>query len=220
MLSTVIIRCFGDPRTHTPSLYWLCLQLAPGLDLAGIAAGCHGYSGADLAAVAREAALHALARMAACSLAPTHRELNPNAGTYPWPELTNPASLGGLDDASSSGHSNLGSARREEGRGGSGHWAEGQPHGGGIALNGRQGRSESSEGVGDGGDGVRGGGGGDGGGVVEGPGQCAVGPGDFLVAMRRVGPSIVRGLEVDVPHTRWAGSSPLPAHHHCMLHKV
>jgi hypothetical protein len=56
--------------------------------------------------------------------------------------------------------------------------------------------------------------------VVEGPGQCAVGPGDFLVAMRRVGPSIVRGLEVDVPHTRWAGSSPLPAHHHCMLHKV
>lgn len=40
------------------------LQLAPGVDLAAVAAACHGYSGADLAAAAREAAMAALAEVA------------------------------------------------------------------------------------------------------------------------------------------------------------
>ncbi len=40
------------------------LQLAPGVDLAAVAAACHGYSGADLAAAAREAAMAALSEVA------------------------------------------------------------------------------------------------------------------------------------------------------------
>lgn len=47
-------------RLHTAGL-----QLGADVDLPAIAASCHGYSGADLAALAREAAMHALSVAAA-----------------------------------------------------------------------------------------------------------------------------------------------------------
>ena len=46
-------------RLHTSGL-----TLEPGLNLAELAESCHGYSGADLAALAREAAMHALSETA------------------------------------------------------------------------------------------------------------------------------------------------------------
>eukprot|EP00198_Chlamydomonas_reinhardtii_P002273 XP_001691609.1 cdc48-like protein [Chlamydomonas reinhardtii] len=50
-------------RLHTRGL-----QLAADVDLAAVAAACHGYSGADLAAATREAAMAALAEVAAAAL--------------------------------------------------------------------------------------------------------------------------------------------------------
>jgi hypothetical protein len=41
------------------------LSLAPDVDLSALAAGCHGYSGADLAALSREAAMAAFSTAAA-----------------------------------------------------------------------------------------------------------------------------------------------------------
>ncbi|PNH06397.1 Cell division control protein 48 B, partial [Tetrabaena socialis] len=52
-------------RLEILGLHTRGLQLAPGADLPAVAAACHGYSGADLAAVAREAAMAALAEVAA-----------------------------------------------------------------------------------------------------------------------------------------------------------
>ncbi|KAG2450863.1 hypothetical protein HYH02_004696 [Chlamydomonas schloesseri] len=49
-------------RLHTRGL-----QLGPDVDLAAVAAACHGYSGADLAAATREAAMAALAEVAAAA---------------------------------------------------------------------------------------------------------------------------------------------------------
>jgi ATP-dependent 26S proteasome regulatory subunit len=41
------------------------LQLAPDVELVALASSCFGYSGADLAALVREAAMHALSTAAA-----------------------------------------------------------------------------------------------------------------------------------------------------------
>jgi hypothetical protein len=60
VLTALWCRC----RLHTRKL-----SLAPDVDLAAIAAGCHGYSGADLAALTREAAMHAFSAAAAQALA-------------------------------------------------------------------------------------------------------------------------------------------------------
>lgn len=46
------------------------LQLGADVDLSALAASCFGYSGADLAALAREAAMHALSAAAAALLQP------------------------------------------------------------------------------------------------------------------------------------------------------
>jgi SpoVK/Ycf46/Vps4 family AAA+-type ATPase len=46
------------------------LQLAADVDLSALAASCFGYSGADLAALVREAAMHALSTAAAALLQP------------------------------------------------------------------------------------------------------------------------------------------------------
>jgi hypothetical protein len=61
---TVTNHMYADTqhRLHTSGL-----QLDPDLDLADLASACHGYSGADLAALAREAAMHALSLMAQVS---------------------------------------------------------------------------------------------------------------------------------------------------------
>ncbi|KAL6754073.1 P-loop containing nucleoside triphosphate hydrolase protein [Haematococcus lacustris] len=47
-------------RAAILALHTKGVRLAPGCDLATVAAACHGYSGADLAALVREAAMHAL----------------------------------------------------------------------------------------------------------------------------------------------------------------
>jgi SpoVK/Ycf46/Vps4 family AAA+-type ATPase len=107
------------------------LGLGPGVDLGAIAGGCHGYSGADLAALAREAALHALSTAAAAAglLAPQAGGSEPQKGSL--------------------------------------QVVDGQ----------HQGTSPQSQGP-----------------LLTGA--------DFTAAMRKVGPSITRGLEVEVPQTR------------------
>lgn len=126
---------------------FVSLQLEPGLDLTQLAASCHGYSGADLAALARETALAALAR-AAAALLPAAPEATPLHHQQQQGEAEAAAPrLGGWEAAD---------------------WGAG-------ALP-----------------------------------DLVVRPGDVAAAMRRVGPSIVRGIEVEVPHTRW-GSAGLMA---------
>lgn len=56
------------PRLQPIRLHTRGLQLAADVDLAAVAAACHGYSGADLAAATREAAMAALAEVAAAAL--------------------------------------------------------------------------------------------------------------------------------------------------------
>eukprot|EP00983_Pelagomonas_calceolata_P096192 1158100-Pelagomonas_calceolata.AAC.8 len=114
-------------HTHTHT------QLHHDVDLVSIATSCHGYSGADLAAVAREAALHSLTRTA------SHLMHN-TAST----SQRQPPNLQHQDGAP-------GMANTE---------------------------AEAA--------------------------MCCVEAADFQEAMRRVGPSIVRGMEVEVPHTRCA----------------
>jgi SpoVK/Ycf46/Vps4 family AAA+-type ATPase len=103
------------------------LALAPGTDLEAVATACHGYTGADLAALAREAALHAISEAAQ------------RAGLL-----------------ASQAH---------------------QPH------------PEQLEG-GQGQEGLR------------------LSAADFTAAMRKVGPSIVRGVEAEVPRIRCVTSLP------------
>ncbi|GLC33083.1 hypothetical protein PLESTB_000372400 [Pleodorina starrii] len=55
----------AEQRREILGLHTRGLHLAPDVDLAEVAASCHGYSGADLAATAREAAMAALAEVAA-----------------------------------------------------------------------------------------------------------------------------------------------------------
>ncbi|EFJ47542.1 hypothetical protein VOLCADRAFT_41454, partial [Volvox carteri f. nagariensis] len=55
----------AEQRREILGLHTRGLQLASDVDLAAVAACCHGYSGADLAAAAREAAMAALAEVAA-----------------------------------------------------------------------------------------------------------------------------------------------------------
>ncbi|GIM01113.1 hypothetical protein Vretimale_5952 [Volvox reticuliferus] len=66
-LDREVLVALPDPeqRKEILGLHTRGLQLAPDVDLAAVAASCHGYSGADLAAVAREAAMAALAAVAA-----------------------------------------------------------------------------------------------------------------------------------------------------------
>lgn len=54
----------ADQRLAILRLHTRGLDLAGDVDLAGIARSCHGYSGADLAALAREAAMQALSSTA------------------------------------------------------------------------------------------------------------------------------------------------------------
>ena len=62
--------CDGmQERTAILKLHAGSLPLAEDVDLAGLAAACHGYSGADLAALCREAAMTALSEAAAAILA-------------------------------------------------------------------------------------------------------------------------------------------------------
>lgn len=126
-------------------------QLAPGLDLPGLAASCHGYSGADLAALAREAALSALARAALG------------------------AGFGAGADASAAGAGPAGAAAE----GGS----SGSILGAAAAVAGLFGWGAGA-------------------GAAQMP-EVVVGAEDIAAGMRRVGPSIVRGIEAEVPHTRW-----------------
>ncbi|KAI8466421.1 MAG: P-loop containing nucleoside triphosphate hydrolase protein [Monoraphidium minutum] len=58
-----------DARAAVLRLHTAGLSLAADVDLAALAAGCHGYSGADLAALAREAAMSALSAAAAAAAA-------------------------------------------------------------------------------------------------------------------------------------------------------
>ena len=62
---------FGPPgpggRAEILRVHLAGTPLAPGVDLAALAARCHGYVGADLAALAREAGLAALARARAAA---------------------------------------------------------------------------------------------------------------------------------------------------------
>ncbi|KAK9812818.1 hypothetical protein WJX72_004297 [[Myrmecia] bisecta] len=99
-------------RAAILQLHARALPLGGNVDLAGLAAACHGYSGADLAALCREAAMHAMASDAEAFL-------------------------------------------------------EGRSDSAGVSLTGH------------------------------------VSQGDFQAAMQRVGPSITRGSEVDVPAVRW-----------------
>lgn len=55
------------------------LSLAADVDLAAIAASCHGYSGADLAALTREAAMHAFSTAAAQIMADGEHETSRGA---------------------------------------------------------------------------------------------------------------------------------------------
>lgn len=120
----------AQERAHILRAHTAQLCLAPGVDLDGIGAGCHGYSGADLAALAREAALTALSTAAAAA---------------------------GLLGAQAGGSEpQAGSSQPIQG------WQ-------------REGYTSHT------------------------PMLTAA---DFIVAMRKVGPSITRGLEVEVPHTR------------------
>ncbi len=131
-------RC-GCSHTTMHACPMCCMpQLHPGVDLAAIAASCHGYSGADLAAVAREAALRALTRAA--------------GDLHAMPAFGPPPSAAPAHNVPSLG--------------------------------------------------ATGGGAGEQAGAIH----CVVEAGDFGEAMRRVGPSIVRGMEVEVPHTRCAGT--------------
>ncbi|KAF5839903.1 P-loop containing nucleoside triphosphate hydrolase protein [Dunaliella salina] len=123
-------------RLHTQGL-----QLHPRVDLASIATSCHGYSGADLAALAREAALHSLTRAA------SHLMHN----TAP----TSQQSLPPLQQ----------------------HWNGSAPRAANIQVEAAVGHVE---------------------------------PDDFQEAMKRVGPSIVRGMEVEAPHTSWEDVGGLP----------
>ena len=122
-------------RLHTSGL-----TLTPGLDLAELAESCHGYSGADLAALAREAAMHALAETAQQLL------------SQPW------------------------------GRAGS--W------GAAAAAAGSWGSKAAAS--------------------PPLPAAGVVTPADFSAAMRRVGPSIARGAEVEVQPVRWEDVGGLP----------
>eukprot|EP00775_Hariotina_reticulata_P006468 gene6468-6696_t len=58
----------AQQREQILRLHCQGLQLAPDVDLQALAAGCHGYCGADLAALAREAAMHAFSSAAAALL--------------------------------------------------------------------------------------------------------------------------------------------------------
>lgn len=55
----------AQQRTAILKLHTQGLPLAPDVNLAALAGSCHGYSGADLASLAREAAMHAFATSAA-----------------------------------------------------------------------------------------------------------------------------------------------------------
>ena len=62
--------CHGlQERTAILQLHAGSLPLADDVDLPGVATACHGYSGADLAALCREAAMTALSEAAAAILA-------------------------------------------------------------------------------------------------------------------------------------------------------
>ena len=50
----------AQERQEILELHSRALPLGADVDLQALAASCHGYSGADLAALCREAALHAL----------------------------------------------------------------------------------------------------------------------------------------------------------------
>eukprot|EP00879_Flechtneria_rotunda_P009372 GHRR01009812.1.p1 GENE.GHRR01009812.1~~GHRR01009812.1.p1 ORF type:complete len:539 (+),score=230.52 GHRR01009812.1:983-2599(+) len=55
-------------RAQILRLHCQGLAISPDVDVHSIASSCHGYSGADLAALVREAAMHALSSAAACIL--------------------------------------------------------------------------------------------------------------------------------------------------------
>ncbi|GBF97186.1 hypothetical protein Rsub_10047 [Raphidocelis subcapitata] len=132
-----------EQRAAILSLHTSGLRLAPDVDLAALAGSCHGYSGADLAALAREAAMAAFSRAAAAA--------------FPSAPLAGGAAAAGAAAAAAGA-------------------AAATPGGGG-------------------------GGGGGGAGFEESDGLVAAA--DFLAAMSRVGPSIVRGQAVELPPLAW-----------------
>jgi len=60
-------------RAAILALHARSMPLAEGVDLAQMAADCRGFTGADLAALCREAAMHALSAADAAGEGPTHR---------------------------------------------------------------------------------------------------------------------------------------------------
>lgn len=163
------------------------MQLAADVDLTALATACHGYSGADLAALAREAAMSALAASAAAFLssgpAGPESSMTQGLGEGRTPLVLQPESSATLG---------LGEGSRSRGADSVG-----------LGLKGFEQRGEGAD-MGMGGTGQspweawRG---------QEAGGWEAMGwvkAEHFVSAMRRVGPSIVRGLEVEVPKTRCA----------------
>lgn len=61
------VRCLQE-RTAILQLHAACLPLEEDVELPNLAMACHGYSGADLAALCREAAMTALSETAAAFL--------------------------------------------------------------------------------------------------------------------------------------------------------
>ena len=140
-------------RLHTSGL-----PMASDVDLRQIAESCHGYSGADLAALAREAAMHALTEAAQEILA------------RPWG--------GGREGGPPFAGRREGAICSEDLPGGGVSGAD-------YTLNAAQP-------------------------LPSPPLPAAVSASDFLAAMRRVGPSIVRGAEVEVRPVLWDNVGGLP----------
>lgn len=159
MQAKLLARLHTSPcRLHTSGL-----TLAPDVDLAELAASCHGYSGADLAALAREAAMHALTGVAQQLLQQPWQQAPADGG---WPPV-NSLQAGSVDGPAQAMTAAAAWPGFEVG----------------VDLCLEPGARAGQ-------------------GAAARLGVGAVSTADFQAAMRRVGPSIVRGAEVEVAPIR------------------
>lgn len=175
------------------SLHTRSLPLAPDVDLSHLAAACHGYSGADLAALAREAAMYAFSAATAALLRHDGGPLfsaggRLNASFGAGAGASGTAGSGSFGDSSSSNAGASGGAANLQSSDSSSGSASAGPSSGSADINAGSGDANANAGAG----------------LVASLARSAlVSAADFTAAMRRVGPSIVRGAETEFEPVGW-----------------